>query len=175
MHVNIGPYLKYWGPYQIADLLQKVGVSEKRCDKIGEWLAETRLNDFCQWVHEKRNRKIKVHIDDYDVWGMDFTLALIILPMLKKLKEQKHGTPATEISDGPVSFSVQKEGESNEDYIWNEDRWNWILDEMIWTFDYIVNEREWEGDWKSEENKQNEERHRNGLRLFGRYYRALWD
>jgi hypothetical protein len=175
MKVHLGPYLKYWGPYQIADLLQYVGVSEERCDKIGVWLAETRLNDICQWIYEKRKRKIEVRIDNYDVWGMDQTLAMIIAPMLRKLKEQKHGTPYTEISDGPVSFSVQKEDESNEDFMWNEDRWNYILDEMIWTFERISCEGEWEEDWRSEEHKRNIEREKNGLRLFGRYYRCLWD
>lgn len=66
MKIYIGPYKNWWGPYQIADLLQKVGVSEDRCEKIGEWLANTRLMDFCQWVDSKRKRNIKVRIDEED-------------------------------------------------------------------------------------------------------------
>jgi len=34
---------------------------------------------------EDFERKIEVQVDDYDVWGLDHTLALIILPCLKKL------------------------------------------------------------------------------------------
>ena len=60
MKVYIGPYRNWWGPYQLANLLQKVGVSDDRCDKIGEWLSDTWVDDLCQWIDSKEKRKIKV-------------------------------------------------------------------------------------------------------------------
>ena len=35
----------------------------------------------------EKERKVNIRIDNYDLWSMDHTLSLIILPMLKKLKE----------------------------------------------------------------------------------------
>lgn len=93
MKVYIGPYLSWWGPYQIADLLQHVGVSEDRCHDIGKWLSETWVNTVCQWIHDKRERKVKIRIDRYDSWSADSTLALIAAPLLKQLKETNHGIP----------------------------------------------------------------------------------
>ena len=40
-------------------------------------------------------RTEKIHIDPWDTWSMDYTLALIILPMLNQLKESKHGAPSS--------------------------------------------------------------------------------
>jgi hypothetical protein len=47
-----------------------------------------------QWILDLVHPPINlVHIDRYDTWSMDHTLADIILPMLKQLKETKHGSP----------------------------------------------------------------------------------
>ena len=180
MKINIGPYLNYWGPYQIADLLQYVGVSEDRCEKIGDWLAKTPLNDLCQWIMKKRKRREKIHIDNYDVWSMNYTLASIIYPMLLKLKEQKHGYPYTDASDGPVDF-VSDEGPEVWDKGYSEKRWNYILDEMIWAFESLVNEDKYEDTYYQNDTWDMEgwiahiDRQKNGLRLFGKYYYSLWD
>lgn len=37
MRVKIGPYINWWGPFQIADLLRFVGFSKKRRRRIGTW------------------------------------------------------------------------------------------------------------------------------------------
>jgi len=87
-----------------------------------------------------RKRNIRIHIDNYDVWSMDHTLALIIVPMLKKLKEQKKGRPHVDNEDVPESmWSTQADidrmnfgGETDSNW---EARWDWVLNEMIWTFE----------------------------------------
>ncbi|PHS04834.1 MAG: hypothetical protein COA88_13110 [Kordia sp.] len=71
MKVKMGPYKNWIGPYQLVDLLQKVGVSEDRCGKLGKWLADTQLSTFCNWIDNKRVRDIQVRIDKYDTWSMD--------------------------------------------------------------------------------------------------------
>lgn len=144
MKVTIGPYTRWIGPYQLADKIPFI--SHDRSHKIGEWLAETWVNDVCQWIDSKKRRKIKVHIDKYDTWSMDNTLAHIILPMLKQLKETKHGSPMVDDEDLPVTMRyTSKKGPDDwetEDH-WIHHKWDWVLNEMIWAFEQELDDS-WE-------------------------------
>lgn len=192
----MGKYLNYWGVHQIADLLQKVGVSEEHCFAIGESLSKTWFSDLCSWVYLKRKRDIKIHIDNYDVWNMAETLATIILPMLEELRETKNGSPHVDKEDMPFelqfdgteAFSKQLElFERTPEYnerSWNvtHDRWNYVLSEMIWTFTQLQPDCDWEADYYDEDSKldlprwlKHHERINNGTKLFGKYYQGLWD
>lgn len=89
-----------------------------------------------------KKRKIDVHIDDYDIWNMDHTLALIILPMLQKMKDCEHGSVSIDNEDVPerlrsTSSTKPKENEWDVDEFYFQ-RWYWVLDEMIWAFSAIV-------------------------------------
>jgi hypothetical protein len=205
MKVHIGPYHRWWGVYQTVDLLQKVGVSEERCEKIGDWLCEhTPAEDFFHWIDKlKGDRKVKIHIDKYDTWSMDHTLSLIILPMLKQLKATKHGSQWVDDEDVPEHM---RHGDPNGEDNWVHYKWEWVLNEIIWTFEQIQLDNEWEhlytiqeGEidlddypedkdkefiplrWKKEYiidwegRKAHQNRISNGLRLFGKYYQGLWD
>jgi len=210
MKVYIGKYKSWVGPYQIANLLKHVGVSDDKCHDIGGFLADRvpGLMRACEWIESKRNRKIKIHIDYYDVWSMDHTLSLIATPMLKLLKEKLHGAPHTDDEDVPDHLkSTAAPSKENE---WDTDenhfkRWEYILDEMIFAHESLAND-EWEQQfhtgeidmqWKDcDDNPHLKEMYRgpndthkfdkegyeayyarikNGLRLFGKYYMALWD
>jgi hypothetical protein len=134
---------------------------------------------------------------------MDRTLASIIAPMLRQLKETKHGFPYTYLEDAP-----HIPNDTNEEYQFGDDdnggyseaRWSYILDEMIFAFETLTND-DWDlqfhkdEDWEEEEvdtdygkgitripkndvierRQAFEARMDNGFRLFGRYYRSLWD
>jgi hypothetical protein len=119
----------------------------------------------------ERARKINIRIDKYDTWSMDSTLALIIHPMLVQLKQTKHGSPWIDDEDVPEELrSTSAPPKENE---WDTDdnhhaRWDWVLDEMIWAFETHLDD---ESQFKSELFG----RKRNGFRLFGKYYQALWD
>ena len=140
MRVYIGPYVNWIGPYQIADKIPFL--SEDTKEKIGEWLSETWVQDFCEWINSKKHRKIKVRIDKYDTWNMDNTLAHIILPMLKQLKASKHGSQIVEDEDLPVHMRY---GDPDQCDNWVHYRWEWILNEMIWAF-----EQELDDDWEAQ-------------------------
>lgn len=183
MKIYIGPYLNYIGPYQLADLLKHIGVSEKRCDKIGEFLSNTFLRNFCEWIHEHRKIKRVIHIDDYDTWCMDRTLAPIILVMLKQLKENKHGSPGDMPEFSMVSDVYSSYGQRTFDFYAEGDDAAWdaghkhfdeILDKMIWSFEKY-------SDPDAEDNLHNDEyyayhkRLQEGFELFGKYYTGLWD
>jgi hypothetical protein len=137
--------------------------TDDRVHKFGEWLAhgsiqpDEKVGDIIElwedrpttwlyklllWIDKKKKRKIKVHIDRWDTWSMDHTLAYIILPMLKQLKEKKHGAPWVDDEDVPehlrssaapeLSEDEKNTGHTDDNYF---KRWNWVLDEMIFAFE----------------------------------------
>lgn len=222
-----GPYqlaeaLCFWVP----NVKDKYGIEDKPdwVHKFGEWLAhgsiepeqqvgeirdfaphrpKTWLYRFLMWIDSKKQRTIKVHIDPWDTWNMDHTLALIILPMLKQLSQQKMGSPGVDDEDVPEELrrtaAPPTENEWDTDDNWHK-RWDWVVEEMIFAFEHCVDES-WEdqfiqntGNMKTKklENGSNElifentpqvdfdkreqyhQRIQRGLCLFGKYYRHLW-
>jgi hypothetical protein len=193
MKVHIGPYRDWIGPYQIADKIffwvNRTGIyadepaiysrwDYRAAERFGEWLSQTWVNDLCNWLDSKKKRKIKVRIDPYDTWSMDHTLALIVHPMLVQLKETNHGYFNSDPEDAP--HIGQDEGTDFTNDTKALDRYNWIMDELIWTFEQLISdEKEFQyykdGVWDMEGSKAYQDRISNGLRLFGKYYRGLWD
>jgi len=166
MRVKIGKYKNYYGPYQIAEALcfwvrkEKDEYGIKRnpewVHNFGTWLAggedkDSWLQRACLWVESKRTRTIKVKIDSWDTWSMDHTLSYIILPMLKQLKEKKHGAPFTDDEDVPEHLrSTAAEPKENE-YDTDSNhflRWDWIMDEMIFAFECELDDS-WEDAFRS--------------------------
>ena len=90
------------------------------------------------------SRKIDVHIDNYDTWSLDHTLALIIYPALIQLKYSKHGVPSNLVDDvGGEDWSEQSSfdfyaASHNEAFDIACKRWDEILDKMIWSFEQIL-------------------------------------
>lgn len=100
----------------------------------------------------RKNRKIDIRIDSYDTWNMNSTLAYIILPMLKQLKETRHSSAMMPAFDQTSTSSVQycfpfyEEGDK---LAWEQGhkQWEEILDKMIWSFEQI--NTEWEEQFES--------------------------
>jgi len=179
-----GPYqlaekLMFWVPEEKDEY--GFPHSAERVNEFGEWLAhgsiepeaevgEVRsLNDkrpttwlykFLLWIDGFKKRKVKIHIDRWDTWSMDHTLAEIVLPMLKQLKEKKHGSQYVDLDDVPQELRYDTTNEWDEQLsfdFYNEDkvedgvhvRWDWVLDEMIWAFEQHVkddgNDEFWTG------------------------------
>ena len=228
---DFGPYqlaelLCFW----TKDVEDECGMKGKPVwvRNFGEWLAHgsvepeanagditswdlgrhnTLLSKFLAWIHSKKEQTVQVHIDRWDTWSMDHTLAHIVLPMLKQLKETKHGGPCVDLKDVPKELHGKKltkkqraSGEVDDKYF---ERWNWVLDEMIFAFDSKIND-DWgeqfqsgvsDIQWKKLEGgaselmngpnhtmvydhdgmKLHEARIQNGFRLFGVYLQNLWD
>lgn len=209
MHVKIGPYCKYVGPYQIAAALFGFPDSDwtdpsKKTWRhhASEWLGDrlAAVPGFCrlcEWIESKRSRTVYVRIDNYDVWNMDSTLALIIGPMFVKLKQQKHGSGLVDDADAPehLRSTAGEPAKYDGDIDSNlHARYDWLLDEMIWVFttdhDAATNQFYDFGNMRAEDSaiKQIEaivvdrekldayyNRLKNGYRLFGKYYQTFWD
>lgn len=126
---------------------------------IGRYPSLKRMN-------EGKERTVRIRIDKHDTYNMDHTLALIIYPMLLQLKATKHGSPHVDVEDVPDHLkNVQ---EANRDLV--HERWDWVLDEIIWTFEKKV-----KNDDMLYDSQEDSKRMMNGFRLFGKYYEALWD
>jgi hypothetical protein len=228
-----GPYqlaekLMFWVPKEKDEY--GIPRTADRVHRFGEWLAHgkvlpepevgeitkmwedrptTWLYKFLSWTHSKKKRTVKVQIDPWDTWSMDDTLAHIILPMLKQLKATKHGAPMVDVEDVPKELrptkkevaAYNKDGTTDDKFF---ERWDWVLDEMIFAFETKVGDGRWEEQfetgesdlqWKTleggmsemvrgpkhtreydwEGRKAYQERISNGFRLFGKYFESLWD
>ena len=224
MKVYISNYRDHWiSPYKMLEKIffwREIDYDEPLIEKLSNVLtpiskAIQKTMDFV------RPRVVDVKIDYWDTWSMDSTLAPIILPMLKQLRDTKHGSPMVDMEDVPEYMRTT----TTEDYdsqkvfdFYNQDvpegydvhkRWDWVLNEMIFAFEHLVDD-DWENeyysgeidikhvpcDWNDDgtprlyttETGPNHTykcdydgmfqvyvRIDNGLRLFGKYFRHLWD
>ena len=90
-----------------------------------------------------RDRVRRVRIDRWDTWSMDHTLAHIVLPMLRQLRQTKHGSGSVDDEDVPehLRSTVAQPQENDYDIDSNfHARWDWALDEMIFAFEHKVDD-----------------------------------
>jgi len=207
MKVRIGKYPSRLVSYVYTNHMQKKygydwpePENQTRYDRFLD-----KLEDFIQTCYspinyflDNREQKVSVKIDRWDTWSMDHTLSYIIVPMLKQLKETKHGAPFVDAEDVPEELrppegwyeKYSTRGETDDNWF---KRWDWVLDEMIWAFEQKVLdnwEEQYYGEWvedasktfggyhknpDDEGRKAHQERMSNGFRLFGKYYEGLWD
>jgi hypothetical protein len=223
MKVYINNYRHHWlSPYHILEFVcfweKDNDVFYNHEDKPNhtytKWVERIEpFSKFMMKVMDIIHPKIDyVKIDRWDTWSMDHTLGQIALPMLKQLKEKKHGGPSTDDEDVPEELkstsAPSKENEWDTDENWHK-RWDWVMDEMIFAFEHHLDDK-WQEAYRSgefdhktvacawDENgkatmyqslegpnhtykadydgmKIVEDRIKNGFRLFGKYYQALWD
>lgn len=202
MKVYLSKYRYHWiSPYTVLEKVffwRKIDYDEPIIDKWSD-----RLTPICQgiqkvldFIHPKINY---VKIDRWDTWSMDYTLSHIIVPMLKQLKETKHGSPFVDDEDVPEELKSTSAPPKENDYDIDENhfkRWDWALNEMIWAFEQNLDDKSEEkffdhAEWDEKEKdfgknlhkikidqeglKIHQDRKKNGFRLFGKYYQGLWD
>ena len=242
MKVYIAGYTHHWSTRDVEDWYYQLrykkpswDVKKKdknRFDKFFDAFMDFWGYAVCLPVNRFKNllpRPTYIKIDNYDVWSMDSTLALIILPMLIKLRDNKMGAPFTDDEDVPEELRSTAAEPKENDYDTDSNhfkRWDWILNEMIWAFTQINDDDDeapyrsgnmdvmWQAvdkdgnkigePYKMGERSKNPDaeeaeftqmidgpkhtfktdyeglnlhwaRIKNGTRLFGKYYQALWD
>ena len=157
MKVYINKYKNHWlSPYTILEFVcfweKDKHVFYNHEDKpdapYEKWVNRLEpickaLQKFLDFVHPKIDY---VKIDYWDTWSMDHTLGQIALPMLKQLKEKKHGGPHVDDEDVPDELkstsAPPKENEWDTDENWFK-RWDWVMDEMIFAFEHHI-DKEWQ-------------------------------
>ena len=202
MKVYLSKYRYHWiSPYTVLEKVffwREIDYDEPIIDKWSD-----RLTPLCQgiqkvldFIHPKINY---VKIDRWDTWSMDYTLSHIIVPMLKQLKETKHGSPFVDDEDVPEELKSTSAPPKENDWDTDENhfkRWDWALNEMIWAFEQNLDDKSEEkffdhAEWDEKEKdfnknlhkikidqpglKAHQDRKANGFRLFGKYYQGLWD
>lgn len=117
-----------------------------------DWIDKTVIKLLDAWqtvlhytinqIQKRRKQKIKVHVDDWDTWNANTTLAHVILPVLEKLKENIQGAPFVDLDDVPKELRgkklTKKQLENGEVDDKHHERWDYILDAMIWSFREIA-------------------------------------
>lgn len=180
MKVKIGPYPKWIGPHHIAKYFPRF---------LQPYIEESDLlSKICNYIYEKNKQKINIKIDHHDTWNMDYTLSLIIVPMLKQLKNTSNSYAEVNEEDLPENIEVL-----------SLDAWNWALDLMIEAFESDIN-KDWEEEFTSGEmdykiadngeiiegpnhtyvlDREGYEKKvakiKRGRELFAKYYNNLWD
>jgi len=86
--------------------------------------------------------------DDSETWSLDYSLAKLILPRLKRFQEIRGGHPA-EMTD---------------------QEWNDILKEMIGGFEFLASDDR----WACPENDIRYQKAQAAIELFSKYYLHLW-
>ena len=227
MKIYKSNYRNHWlSPYTILEKIffwREIDYDEPIIKKLSDFLNPFSIawQKFLDFVHPRISY---VKIDHYDTWSMDHTLADIILPMLKQLRDTKHGSPLVDLEDLPEELRMVGyedwssqlrfdfgDNEQHEKESWEitHRRWEWVLNEMIFAFEHLVDDKwedayhsgeldikhvpcEWDENGKpklySTEHGPNHtykldyeglrkvyDRMDNGFRLFGLYYRSLWD
>ena len=145
MKAYIGPYIDYIGPFQLSDFLEHFFILERDRDRIGDWLSKTWVNDFCQWLESKRKRINYIKTDSWDSWSADHTMAMLILPIMKDLKNKKQSYGFILDEDVPEELRSTN-STKNHEYDWDDlsqKRYEWVLDEIIWSLDKVIDES-WE-------------------------------
>lgn len=112
------------------------------CERWSDRLVP--ISRAINWILDRVHPEINlVKIDYWDTWSMDHTLSPIILPMLRQLKEKKHGAPFVDDEDVPDELkSTAAPAKENE---WDTDdnhfkRWDWAMSEMIFAFECKVDD-----------------------------------
>jgi len=218
MKVKIGNYPNRWisrihtdhmeRKYGFLWEMNKPVVVPTRFDNLIEEVEDT-LQFIYNWtgnlIIDLTEQKVKVRIDPWDTWSMDHTLSPIIHPMLVQLKATNHGAPFVDNKHVPKELHASKKelsayrnkGDVDDHHF---ERWNWVMDEMIWAFEQKTLD-DWEAQyyeyedvpvddtstdfgerlglkllWRDEEGRQgHQKRMSNGFKLFGIFYENLWD
>lgn len=146
MKVYFSKYRDHWlSPYVILEKVffwRDIDYDEPIIEKWADRLAPIcrAIQSFLDFIHPEIRY---VKIDKWDTWSMDYTLGIIILPMLKQLRDTKHGAPFVDDEDVPEELkSTSAPPKDNE---WGTDanhfkRWDWVLDEMIFAFESKLDE-----------------------------------
>lgn len=144
-----------------------------------------------------KERKISVKIDPWDTWSADHTLALIIAPLLQKMKEDKQGAP--NVDDADVPEHLRSTAAAPTENGWDTDdnwhlRWDYVLDEMLWAMQQLSSDNSEDQFYDHSEVDETKgimeqvnamkvdmqglqahhERIQKGCELFGKYFQSLW-
>ena len=143
------------------------------------------------------DRKVEIRIDDYDSWNCDHTLSLIALPLIKQLKETKHGSAFVDDEDVPEEIRSTSAKPKENEYDIDEfhfKRWDYVIDCILWSLeqhiDYNAEDKFYDHSKVNEDDDLMDQvkaikvdtegleafnaRKQKGFELLGKYWMAMW-
>ena len=104
--------------------------------KIKRWKTNTKQEPY----RRGSIKKCEVILDKEDTWNMDFTVATIVAPLIKQLRETTHSYAAIDKEDVPQELhqTYGTQGEHTEKY--SVQAYEWVLNEIEWAMNEISNE-----------------------------------
>ena len=159
-----------------------------RTNKFGDWVFDTvpygwrvyyKYSDFRTWVISKY-QQLRYGVADSECWSLNYNFSRYMLPRLKHFKKMTRYSYPSDVTP---------------------EEWENILDEIIWVFEYMVDEEKYlpmpkfdsdietifdpnrpktlerELEWKEyfDKLKSFQYRKQEALKLSAKYYEALWD
>jgi len=123
-----------------------------------------------KWFYQRGSRGWS----DRSAWSIDTWLVDNLIPMLERLKNNKHGTPASMFrkKDG-----VDKDGNSTDEaHRLAEQRWDNVLNEIIYGLKCAKKIEDSDYDYEDKElSKQLTKSSRRSFELIGKHLFSLWD
>lgn len=130
--------------------------------------VNTPFEKIINWIWSRTEIKI-VHINRRDLWSLDYTLAQVIYPAIVKFKEDNTiSIPFVSDEDVPeeMRYEANNVTEFEADNELLEQRWQYVLNKIIFSFECCRNDITDQMEHRSEIDK--------GLELFGKYYQNFW-
>ena len=148
---------------------------------------------FCIWISSWKYKltsglyfKVKYFIqrhirgyDDLDTWNAAWFIARKSIPVLKAMRNNFHGTSIRyhrEDRHGNIIELTREEAFSEDPpNSLTEDEWRGILDNIIYSFQFVLDEDSPDNEYNEENYRERYAKHKRGLKLFSIYYMNLWD
>ena len=172
------PRGSWYGPFSLARTLnpwKEESKAEAFVDKWGMRFSHIKpLNRLFDWIESKRKDTVKVRVDRWDHFDAYAVIAAVTLPLLKQMRGDLRGSALVDPEDVP-EYALKDEEEEHLVHA----RWEWVLDEIIWSMEqvqpnYIWEEQYYDTDPDYSKRDAHEKRMENGYRLFGKYFMNLW-
>jgi len=118
--------------------------------------------------------------DDLDKWNAAWYIARKAIPVLKEMRNAFQGTSIKwhrEDRFGDIIELTRDEVFVDKEVppAFTEEEWGAILDDIIYAFQFILDNDAIDREFNEEEYNKNFKRHKRGLKLFSIYYMNLWD
>lgn len=165
-----------WG----KPVYSKIRIIELICLWVSRWKYRltTGLYFKLKYLYQRQTRGF----DDLDKWNAGWFIARQAVAVLREWRKKPTWGTSTKKHrvdrfGSIVEFKPHEQilDDSSFPEAFTEEEWNNILDEIIFAFQFILDDDLFAGDINSEEYKANYKRHKNGLKLFTIYLTSLWD
>lgn len=158
----------------------KIAAIESICLFLSRW--KYRLTSGLYFDVKYFCQRLFRGFDDLDKWNAAWYISRKAIPVLtawrngkimgtsvKRHLENRHGE-IIELSDDKIILDGNEAPEA-----FTEEEWKAIIDDIIFSFKFVINDDSLDIDYSSESYKVSYKRYKRGMKLFSIYFYSLWD